>query len=323
MAGFNDLVITTLRKWSPTLADNVTSKSPILSKLKEIGGIVKESGGTMLEEDLDAEENTTFKWYSGYEMLDISATEVFNMALYPWKLCNVNVVLSGEAIRNNKDTKTRKHNLLASKMTNAERTMKNQVAKSIYSDGTANGGKELTGLQLIISDSPATSSLGGIDAATKAFWRNQAYSLSSDGGVSGAATPADMLAAMDAMMLRVVRGSERPNLILASGDFYSLYKQACQVIKRITGGDSTKKIGDASFLALEYEGIPVVYDEYCPDNHMYFVNTEFLKLRYHEDAYFTLDEERLPVNQDAKVYPILFQGNLTCSNRNMQGVITA
>ena len=83
------------------------------------------------------------------------------------------------------------------------------------------------------------------------------------------------------------------------------------------------KIGDASFPALDYKGVPIIYDSNCPEKHMYFINTDFLKLRVHEDAYFSLDEERITVNQDARVYPMLFQGNLTCSNRNLQGVIKA
>jgi hypothetical protein len=34
-------------------------------------------------------------------------------------------------------------------------------------------------------------------------------------------------------------------------------------------------------------------------------------------------EEMRPVNQDGAVIPILWMGNLTCSNRAMQGVIKA
>ena len=43
MSNFTDLVVTTLRKWSDTLADNVTAHSPLLSRLKEMDAIVKEA----------------------------------------------------------------------------------------------------------------------------------------------------------------------------------------------------------------------------------------------------------------------------------------
>ncbi|MBR3899680.1 MAG: phage major capsid protein [Elusimicrobiaceae bacterium] len=321
MASFNDLIVSTLRKWSKTLADNVTNHSPLLAKLKELGGIVAEDGGVALEENIEAAENGTFKWYSGFETLDVTESDVLATALYDWKQANANVIMSGYEIRNNKGSQTKKYNLLAAKMKNAEHTMKNKVSASAYSDGTGEGGKELTGLQALVSDSPATSSVGGIDAAEKAFWRNQAYSFATDASVSAAPTPAQMLEAMEEMILRTTRNSDRPNLILASGDFYRAYKAACTSIKRIS--TESVKFGDASFAALEFEGIPVIYDANCPASHMYFLNCNYLKLRHHKDAYFTLDEERLPVNQDAKVFPMLFQGNLTCSNRNLQGVITA
>ena len=322
MPTFTDLIVTTLSKWSRPLADNVTAHSCILSQLKAKNAIVKEDGGAVLEEDIMYAENGTFKWYSGYELLDVSDSEVLTAALYDWKQANANIVISGLQMRNNSGTTQQKHNLLKSKMLNGEITMKNNVAKSIFSDGTGNGGKELTGLQALVSDSPATSTVGGIDAAAYPFWRNQAYSLETDGGVESDATPADMLAAMDEMMIRTTRNSDRPDLIVASADFYKLYKQATTNIKRIVE-EKGAQIGDASFKALEYEGVPVVYDSFCPAGHMYFLNTDYLKLHAHKDAFFALDKERLPINQDAKVFPIIFQGNLTCSNRNLQGVITA
>ncbi len=322
MSNFTDLVVTTLRKWSDTLADNVTAHSPLLSRLKEMDAIVKEDGGVALEEDIMYAENGTFKWYSGYELLDISASDVLTSAVFPWKQANANVVISGLEKRNNSATKQKKHNLLKSKMLNAEITMKNNVAKSSYSDGTGDGGKELTGLQALVSDNPESSSVGGIDAAEYAFWRNQAYSFATEAAVEeGTPTPEQMLAAMDEMMIRTTRNSDRPDLIIASADYYRLYKAAVVNMKRIVDGKT--KIGDASFPAVEFEGVPVVYDSFCPAGHMYFLNTRYLKLRPHKDAFFTLDEERLPVNQDAKVFPMIFQGNFTISNRNLQGVITA
>ena len=58
-----------------------------------------------------------------------------------------------------------------------------------------------------------------------------------------------------------------------------------------------------------------------PPKHAYFLNTDYLKLVVHKDANLkTLDEVR-PYNQDAAVIPILWQGNLTCSNRQLQGVM--
>ena len=58
-----------------------------------------------------------------------------------------------------------------------------------------------------------------------------------------------------------------------------------------------------------------------PVNHMYFVNTNYLELVVHEDADLNIMDEMRPVNQDGAVIPILWMGNLTCSNRALQAVI--
>ena len=130
MSNFTDLAVPPLRTWSGPLANNVTAHSPLLSRLKEMDAIVKEDGGVALEEDIMYAENVTFKWYSGYELLDISASDVLTSAVFPWKQANANVVISGLEMRNNSATKQKKHNLLKSKMLNAEIKMKNNVAKS-------------------------------------------------------------------------------------------------------------------------------------------------------------------------------------------------
>ena len=54
---------------------------------------------------------------------------------------------------------------------------------------------------------------------------------------------------------------------------------------------------------------------------MYFLNTDYLKLKAHQDANLTTLDQAKPYNQDASVTPILWMGNITCSNRSLQGVL--
>jgi len=42
-----------------------------------------------------------------------------------------------------------------------------------WSDGTGNSSKDLGGLQFLISTTPTTGTVGGINRATFSFWRNQ------------------------------------------------------------------------------------------------------------------------------------------------------
>ena len=78
-------------------------------------------------------------------------------------------------------------------------------------------------------------------------------------------------------------------------------------------------------MSLRYKNADVVFDgnSGIPSNHMYMINTNYLELVVHEDADLEVMEEMRPVNQDGSVIPILWMGNLTCSNRKQQGVIIA
>ena len=60
-----------------------------------------------------------------------------------------------------------------------------------------------------------------------------------------------------------------------------------------------------------------------PSNHMYMLNTNYLQLVVHKDANLEIMEDVRPVNQDGSVTAIIWMGNLTCSNRKLQGVIIA
>ena len=62
----------------------------------------------------------------------------------------------------------------------------------------------------------------------------------------------------------------------------------------------------------------------CPANHMYFLNTDFIKFRPHRRRNMVpIGAERMAVNQDAMVKLIGFAGNLTLSNALLQGVLIA
>jgi hypothetical protein len=67
----------------------------------------------------------------------------------------------------------------------------------------------------------------------------------------------------------------------------------------------------------------VIYDgnSGIPASHMYGINTNYMELVVHEDADWEVMDERTPVNQDGEVIPILWMGNLVCSNRKQQFVI--
>lgn len=316
-----EIVTTTLRKRSGTLRDNTTKNNALLRRLQDKDRIKTVDGGRTIVEEMDYAENATFMWYSGYDQLNVAPSDVITAAEFNYSQAAVAVSLSGlEDLQNS--GKEQIIDLLESRITNAMRTMRNNISLGCYSDGTGYGGRQIGGLQLLIADNPTTGTVGGINRANWVFFRNQKYSGLTDGGA--AVSAANIQAYMNALWLRCVRGPDAPDLLIADNNYYNLYWQSLQAIQRITSDTSAT----AGFTSLKYMSADVVFDGGvgggCPANHMYFLNSDYIKYRPHKRRNMVpIGGERMSVNQDAMVRLIGFAGNLTLSNALLQGVLIA
>jgi hypothetical protein len=312
---FTEIVTTTLAGYSKTLADNVTNGNALLRHIDGKGNKQIATGRTIVQE-LEYATNSTAKWYSGYEVLDTSTSNVFTAAEFNYKQLAGNVVISGlEQVENS--GKEAIFNLLKSRVRNLEKTLKNTMATGLYADGTGTDGKELGGLQLIV---PGTvgNTVGGINSTTYSFWQNQVYDFSA---AAGTPTPSatTIQTAMNTLWLDTVRGADHPDVIVAASNYFQFYWSSLQTNQRFTSDDNAS----AGFMNLMFMDAPVYYDDQCPTSKMYMLNTDYLFLRPAQGREFSPLGEKASVNQDAMVLPVVWAGNMTCSNRARQGIIQA
>lgn len=323
-----DIVATTLENRSKKAADNVTRNNALLNRLQERGNSKPFSGGREIWQELMYAQNQTAMWYSGYEVLNIAPSQIFTAATFPIRQSAVAVSISGlEELQNAGPEQM--IDLIEGRVTNAEDTLTALIAQGVYSDGSQP--KEIGGLQLLVSDSPATGTVGGIDASTWQFWRNIAFSSLTNGGAP--ATSANIRRYMDAVYVQLIRGMDKPDLLVADNNYWLLYNESLQPIQRITDD----KTGKAGFVNIVYMGVPVILDGGfqgyssdpvpvggCPANTMYFLDTKYIFYRPHRARNFTpLNPDRYSVNQDAVVKLLGWAGNMTVSNRRLQGVLSA
>ena len=321
-AVFTELVTTTFRKHSKEIKDNVSKNNALLAKFT-VKGTRKEDGGLSIVEPLDYAANGTYQRYSGYDVLNVSASDVLSAAEFQWRQIAINVVASGLELRTNSG-QSRIINLVKSRMKNAMRTFKNNFSADVYGDGTLPN--QIGGLQVLVSDT-GTGTVGGIDSSAWAFWRSQVQSaaapLQGGGAITPGATTIESL--MLPLWLAQVRGDDQPDLIVADNNYFTFYEQSQLSIKRYTndGGGAGKAAG--GFVSLKYKTADVIFDggSGIPLNRMYFLNTDYLDLVVHKDADMAIMDEMKPYNQDAAVVPILWMGNMVCSNRALQGVLKA
>ena len=328
-----ELVTTTLQLRTGKLADNMKKNIALLNRMEKRGTIKPASGGTTILQELEYAENATYQRYSGYEVLNISPSDVFTAAEFNWKQAAVAVTISGLEGSVVNTGESRIIDLIASRVKNAEKTMQNNIWLDMYSDGTASSGRQIGGLQLLVADAPTTGTVGGINRANWVFWRNQKFQCTSDGGT--AVTTANIQKYMNSMYSQLVRGTDKPDLLPCDVTMYNLYLNSLQAIQRITSNE----MGEAGFTSLKYMSADVLLDGFisgaagvaggtgavanaaggCPAQHMYFLNTEYIHWRPHTECNMVPLDTVQSINQDATVKLIVFAGNMTLSNAFLQG----
>lgn len=317
---FTELVTTTFRNHRKSLADNVTKNNALLTYIQRKRKMRTEDGGLTIATPLEYAENSTYQRYSGFDVLNVAQSDVMTAAEYQWRQIAINVVASGRELRINSG-ESRIINLAKSRLKNAMNTFRNQFSADIYSDGTLSN--QVNGIQALVSDA-GTGTVGGIDSSTWTFWRNKVQSAAAPLGGGAAITPGPttMEQLMNQLYLEMVRGNDKPDLGVASNDYFSFYELGQSSIKRYTS-DGTAGTADGGFTSLKYKNMDIIFDgnSGIPASRMYFLNTDYLELVAHSDANMTVMDEVKPYNQDAVVIPILWMGNLVCTNRSLQGVI--
>ena len=323
----SDIIATTIQSRSGKLADNVTLNNAVLDRLRKRGNVRPFSGGNVILEEImynDTNTNNTNS-YSGYETLNIAPNSPISAAQFPIAQYASAVTISGlEMLQNS--SKEAIVDLLEGRVQVAEGQLLNRIQTDIYGDGTGNGGKNLTGLAAAVADSPSTGVYGGINRATWDFWRNQSFSGVTNGGA--AVSAANIQAYMTQLAIKLVRGQDKADLIVADNNYYSLYVNSLQAIQRVTSVDE----GAAGFASLKFYGGGTSADvvlgggigSQATANHMWFLNTNYIYFRPHTDRNFApIGGERQSVNQDAVVKLIGWAGNMTSSGPQFSGVLKA
>lgn len=298
--------------------DLVSNSNAILLIMKKKGMFKKFSGPT-IRERLLYNESGTYTRYSGYDFLNPSPAELFNDAEFTPKLAAVSVTLSGEDILKNSGSNQLK-DIMAEHISAAEQELKDRFVEDVHSAGTADGGKQIGGLQLMIPTDPTAGTYGGISRVDNAIWRTTTYDADNDFTGVTQVLSTTVKSIFDQIMNARSRGNKGPNLICCSSQHYEKYQAATDAIQRIHDDNS---LGALGFAALKYYGggksVDVVLEggigSAMPDNVTYFLDTNSMRFRYHPDRNFTaIGGKMAPVNQDAIVQHIGFMGELTMNN---------
>lgn len=310
---FTEMVTTTLRNHPTEVADNVSAHNALINRLKKKGKITKESGGYEIVRPLEYAENSTYQRFSGLDTLNIGASDILSAAKYDWVQAAVHVIASGRELRMNAG-KEQMINLAKSRVKNALKTAANNQSIDTYSDGSLTN--QMGGLAHLIQNA-GTGTVGSINSTTYPFWQNKFREMAGTGTWSKSTIKGEM----NALWLALNRGTDKPDLLVMSHDVYSAYWESLQDLQRYADSDTAK----AGFNSLKYVTADVIFDSNSnfgtTAEKAYFLNTDYFELVTHKDANWTEMDEKVSVNQDGVVIPILWMGQMVCSNRSLQGVL--
>ena len=326
-SAISDIIATTIQSRSGELADNVTNNNPLLMRLKSKGNVRPFSGGNVILEEIMYSDSTTSNAnsYSGYEVLNVSPNSPISAAQFSLAQYYAAVTISGLEMLQNSG-KEQIIDLLEGRVKVAEAQLTNRINTDIYTDGTGNSGKNLTGLAAAVPDAPTSGTYGGIDRSVWTFWQSKKFSGVTDGGA--AVSAANIQNYMTQLAVKLVRGNDKTDVIVMDNNYYSLYVNSLQAIQRVTDSD----MAGAGFAAVKFYGGGTAADVVlgggvggaATANHAWFLNTNYVFLRPHKDRNFTpIGGERQSVNQDAVVKLMGWAGNLTTSGSQFQGVLIA
>lgn len=304
---WDSIVTTTMRAYLSTeLHDNIFNNLAFWAWLNAKGRKKTVSGGDFLVEPLLYGKNTTVKSFDGLDVIDTQPIDGISAATFNWKGVAGSLVFSlQDRLKNSGKQKI--IDLLEARTMQLEESIRDEMNREALGDGTGNSGKDITGLQAIVG---ATGTLGGINRATYTWWQSKVDSTTE--------TLSD-LAKWRTIYNSAGGQRTKPDLILTTQAIYEWYEKYAEGKMQINNNQAGNPLADLGFETLKYKGAVLTYDEQAPTGNVFFLNSDYLRMRVHEDADFAKTEKKEPTNQLAYVWQLYWFGNITTGNCRRQG----
>lgn len=246
--------------------------------------------------------DSNFAWAYGETPVSFNKRRTTDQAAFPWRRAVDGFYIDHDTLFGNgikvregergqykleQSEKVQLLNLLDEQMEAFKLGFFEKLDLELHRDGTAST-DAVTGLDGLISTAPNAGTVGGLDRATAAYWRNNATTAIAT-GTSGALTDA-----MEAMWRQCIRNGGMPDFILAGSAFVDAYRKTITITQNANAGE-TKKVDAGTGTGVEtglfFKGVPIVWDPNFEtldaldsplvpwEKRCYFLNTKFIDLR--------------------------------------------
>jgi hypothetical protein len=251
-------------------------------------------------EKLRTTNDSNFQWFGPDEEVSYNRKRTLSEASFAWGSAHDGFALTEEELlanyisvtddRNATPTTSEEHQFVNLITENTE-TLKLGFAEmfdwNLHLNGTQDA-DAIPGLDHLVSTTPSTGTVGGIDRATTPAWRNFA-------SMNVASTTGLLTSELEKMWRNTARvGGSSPDIILAGSKFIDAYRADAKASMEVNVTATNKGYGlDAGNNSLSFRGIPIVWDPvlddlqaagvsaggYDWDKRAYLLNSRYIRLR--------------------------------------------
>jgi hypothetical protein len=239
-------------------------------------------------------------------------SELVTMAYEEWKYVAVSVIRWFQDEQQNRG-EAAMIKLVDLKLGAAERAQNEEFESVFWSDGT--GSKEPNGLQNLISATPATGTVHGLDRATYSWWRNQQKTATGSFSVYGVQ---DMRTCFNDI-IKYEKANMGDLVMFTNQTIYEWYEDQCMEQKVL----QNTMLADAGFDNIQFKGKPFMWAPSAPSGEIRFIHTEYLKLICDEQYWMDMTEwKTIPDQPNDKVAQIVSACNLVISRPIVNKVLS-
>lgn len=290
--------------------DNVFKRRALLDHLKSNGGTKIKDGGYKFRMPVMGGTNSTVMPFAGTDILNTEYQEGLDAAQWDIAFYNVSVAFTLTDRLQNKG-KSQIADLLEGKIKQAEMGLAERIANDMF-NGAGISSKEILGLDTMVA---ASGTVGTINGTTYTWWRSYVESSSE------ALSIAKMRTAKNTANLGA--GGSKVSIIVTTQTLFEKYHSLLTASYQMNPTKEGKRLGDGGFENVEFEGVPVVYDEQATSGVMYFINKDNYQLWMLQGADFRRQETDKPYNQHLDIFHIVFGGAAVTDRRASLSKLTA
>lgn len=248
--------------------DQIGTERPLIKKF--MAGRKKLMPARNSVENVRKGYGSNFGWSYGETARTFNKRDTVEQATFPWRTALDGMYLDWDmlfsaGIRVDPDPASKGklvlapnervilYNIMTEQMESLELGFIEKLDLELHRSGAAST-DAVVGLDTLISATPTTGTIGGLDASTKTYWRN---------GYSGAVATVNLATTMETQWLNCIRNGGVPDFILAGTTFINAYRASLTITQNADAGKPKTidvSTGTGSSTGLFFKGVPIVWD---------------------------------------------------------------